>query len=266
MRRKRNQSKVYKASLAILVIWALSLSLIGYGYALWSESLRINGTIETGEFTKEVASIRIRKTLEGVFTNPYNGFEQSTPVNLIHVYNKTGQNVYNWPSILKLTIIVENNGTTTLTNILVKDTIGTNIGPIAASPESYNYSATSGTVIWLSYAPPHDPWDFLHFGWSKFNWTIPTLNPGESATIVIWLRTLMNPKDKWEPTDYDKTISVNDGASVVAFATYNGVTLSAQTQGISLIVDGYIRPESSIAEVLNPLPYSTPWACDKYET
>ena len=263
--RRRRRSDRYILSLTVLLVLALSLSLIGYGYALWSQNLYIEGTIKTGDFIKDVASIRIRKTLEGVFTNPYNGLEQDTGVNLIHVYNKTGENVYNWASIFKLTIVVENNGTTELTDVLVRDRIGTNIGPITAPPGSYNYSVTAGTVSWLSYAPGHNPWDFIHFGWSEFNWTIPTLNKGESATIVIWLKTLMNPEDKWEPTSADKTYDVNDGASVVASTIYNHVTLSATTQGISLIVDGYIRPESSIATIANPLPYSTPWACDKYE-
>ncbi|MEM3404500.1 MAG: hypothetical protein QXJ17_08200 [Nitrososphaeria archaeon] len=266
MRRSRGRSKVFKATLTILLILAISLSMVGYGYALWSESIQIRGTIETGDFTKDVASIRIKKTLEGVFTNPYNGLEQGTPINLIHVYNKTGSNVYNWTSILRLTIVVENNGTTKLSNILVNDVIGSNIGPIAAPPGVYNYSATPGTTVtWLSHSPGHQPWDYVHFGWSEFNWTIPALDPGDSATIVIWLRTLMNPSGRWEPTAANKTIPVNDGASVTADTVYNGVTLSTKTQGISLIINGYIIPTSSIATILNPLPYSTTWASDKYE-
>jgi len=265
MGRSRRRSKVFKATLTILLVWTLSLTLVGYGYALWSEELQIQGTIQTGEFAKDLASIRIKKTLEGVFTNPNNGLEQSTPVNLIHVYNKTGSIIYNWTSILKLTIVVENNGTTTLSNILVKDKIGSNIGPIATPPGVYNYSVTQGTVTWLSYKPPKDPWDYVHFGWSEFNWTIPTLNPGDGATMVIWLRTLMNPSGRWEPTAQNKELDVNDGASVTASTVYSGVTLSAQTDGISLNINGYIRPTCSIATILNPLPYSTPWASDKYE-
>ena len=244
MRRYRRNNPINKTTGIIFVLLMLALGATGYSYSHWTKTIHIQGTITTG--TWEEACVRIMKTLNGSFTDPYTGNDISTPTNLIHVGDA---NEPGWPTKFQLIITVENNGTVD-TNNLVADIILDPVEPI-------NYTASQGTVDWYKNIT-HPNGEFVK---NFFNWTIGLLHPSDQASLEIWVQTLMNPQNKYEPTSENQPLEINKGATVTATSDLG--TLTATTQGITLtIVDTDEPDDPNIAVITPTLPYSTPWAYD----
>ena len=243
---KRRTNKMTPKLIALVLIPIISLSLVGIAHSLWSESLYIEGTVNMGYWK---ACIRIRKTLEGAFTDPETGVDLTTPTDFIAI-------AASFPTKFKLTITVENCGLTTLTDVIVTDTIKTNVANV-------DWTASEGTVFWYDHHPGGKPGDFI---FNDLTWTIETLAPGESASLMIDIETLRNPQDKYEPTSGDEgdsqDLEINEGATVTAETSL--ATLSATTGGITLQIVDDNTPENNIGSIATNLPYSTAWAEDRY--
>jgi len=224
----------------------------GMAYSGWRDEVKITGTAKMACWT---AKIKIWKKLCGAYTNPYTGAEISTPTNEIAI-------AASFPTIFKMKIYVKNCRYTTLTNVVVTDTIENNIGPVS-------WTASQGSVEWYNSAPGGGEWDGVHFGFNELTWKVGSLAPGETAILTIKLKTLMNSSPNWEkyePTTGDEgdeqDLPVNPGVKVRATSPFNG--LSAETDGITLhIVDDGI-PENGIGIIATTLPYTTPAASDSY--
>ena len=109
-----------------------------------------------------------------------------------------------------------------------------------------------------------DDWDGESFQKNKLTWYIGSLDPDETVSLVIWLKTLKNPAGKYEPTSesQDLEIQLSDkGAKVVAEALCGKLT--AVTEPIVLAIED-IEPgvENAVAVIGTELPYSTPHAED----
>ena len=226
----------------ILVVMAVT----GFAYSHWSETLYISGTVTTGTWG---SCIGIRKTLEGSFTNPWTRENLAEPTNLIAIASEE------FPTRFKLTIQVKNCGSTALENVIVTDCIELNVAPTEWTP-------SKGTVYWENVRPPGEPGEFI---FNYLTWTIGGLASDELASLEIWIRTLYNPRCKYEPTSGDEgdnqELKINRGAKVVADSIFNG--LSATTEGITIIIVDDNIPGNGIGTILTPLPYSTPWAEDR---
>jgi len=221
----------------------IALAITGYSYSHWTETIQIQGTITTAK--QETASVRIMKTLNGSFTNPYTGEDITTPTNLIHIGTATNPG---WPTKFQLIITVENNGTVPITDAVL-DVIENTVEPINATP-------SKGTVEW--YYNHTTGGEFVQ---NFLNWTIGTLEPSEVATLEIWIQTLRNPSGKYEPTSENQDLEINRGANITATSELR--TLFARTENITLIIVDDGTPNNNIAVITPPLPYSTPWASDK---
>ena len=222
----------------------ISLSITGVTHGLWHKELYIIGRIETGSWE---ADIRIWKELDGTFTDPETGADLTEP-NRTHIAIAAA-----YPSKFLLTIYVENRGSTPLTNIIVTDTLKNTITYRACE-------ASSGTVV-------IDPPSNDGFQKEKLTWTIEEMQPGDIESLKIYIETLPNPSGKYEPTSGDEgdwqDIEINEGATVTASSTFNGLT--ATTSGITLIITDNGTPEDGIGLIESPtLPYSTPYAEDSY--
>ncbi|MGB9778604.1 MAG: hypothetical protein ACPLW8_04285, partial [Candidatus Bathyarchaeales archaeon] len=219
MRRYRTMPINKTISITFLTL-LLALAITGYSYSHWTETIHIQGTITTG--TWNIASVRIMKTLNGSFTNATTGEDITTPTNLIHVADANNPG---WPTKFQLIITVENNGTLPITDA-VYDVIENNVEPINATP-------SKGTVNW--YYNHTTGGEFVQ---NFLNWTIGTLNPGEVATLEIWIQTLHNPAEKYEPTSENQTLEINRGANITATANLTSglVTLFARTEAITLTI------------------------------
>ena len=117
---KRRTRQATPKLIALLLIPIIALSLVGIAHSLWSESLYIEGTVNMGYWK---ACVKIKKTLDGSFTDPETGAVLTVPTNLIAISA-------DFPTKFKLTITVKNCESTTLTNVIVTDTILTNVAPI----------------------------------------------------------------------------------------------------------------------------------------
>lgn len=243
----RTHRKQYSGKLtALILVPIIALAILGMSYSHWQETLTITGTVTTGKWK---ACIRIQKTLEGAFTNPETGEDLTTPTDLIAIASTT------FPTKFKLTIYIENCESTTLTNVVVTDMLPNEFGPI-------NWTASKGTVSW-HHIPPQGGghWDGTHFARNYLIWDIGNLNPEESASLVIWIKTLMNPTDKYAPTSDNENYTINKGAKVVADSPLK--TLSTTTGNVTISIRPY-DPEEKIGIISTSLPYSTPWAEDRY--
>lgn len=191
--------------------------------------------------------LRIRKTLDGVFTDPYTGQPRAAPTDLIHV--SAG-----WPAHFHLTIEVENCGSVDLTDVAVTDVIENQVAP----REILDY--TGGDVTGLR------PSGEDGFGLDPIVWTIGDLPAGRSAYLVLLIETLREtPQEggKYAPTLPDQDIESNEGAAVRAVALGFG-TGQATTEIITLSLEPISDEDISI--ITPPLPYYTPWAEAVFES
>jgi hypothetical protein len=244
MRRYRRNNPINKTIGITFLLLMLALSIIGYSYSHWTKTITIQGTITTGTWEEKIACVRINKMLNGSFTDPYTGNDTSIPTNLIHVGTNTNPG---WPTKFQMVITVKNCGTINTTNI-VADIILDPVEPI-------NYTASKGTVDWYKNIT-HPKGEFVK---NFFNWTIGILAPCEEATLEIWIQTLRNPQNKYEPTSENQPLYINPGATVTAISELG--TLTATTENITLtIVDADVPDDPNIAVITPTLPYFTPWA------
>lgn len=221
----------------------------GLAYSHWQDEARITATVR---MTRWKALLRIRKTLEGAYTDPETGGILEEPTGLIAV-------AANHTTRFRLTICVKNEGSTPLAGVVVTDTVKTNAAPREWHP-------TRGTVTWESRAPGHRPWDGVHLAFSDLTWTIGALDPDEEAFLVIWIETLRNPQDRYEPTSGDEDdgqeLEINGGAAASARSPY--ARLTASTGPITIEVEDDGTPGNGVARVATQLPLSTPWAEGRY--
>lgn len=260
---------IVSKGIAILIIAPIiMMSFVGSAYPLWYKEFYVQGTVTTGSW--ERACVEVSKTLNGSFTDPYSGKETATPTQLIHIGTGSTPKISGgeelliyadgdplcpvtpeeFPSLFQLIIIVRNCGDVELTGVQVSDRIGPGIGPKNASQ----------SLIWTNVSNPS--------GFTKyfFTWTIGTLQPGESAMLVIWLETQKNPAGAYEPTSGDKGdwqyLEVNGdsdhktGARVDAYAL--GTALTAVTTNITLRISDDGTPGNRIGVISSPvLPFTT---------
>jgi hypothetical protein len=233
--------------LALFTCTLITLSLCGVAYSQWSGKLSIRGTITMGRWK---ACVQIRQTLEGAFTNQSTGEDLKKPTDLIAI--DAG-----FPTRLKLTIHVKNCKSTNLTDIVVTDCIEPHVAP-------REWAASLGSVRWINIATDNNPWDDVHFGYNLLTWKVGDLNPGMSAYLLIWIETLRNPMERYEPTgtEYggDPVLKITEGAAVIAISPFK--TLLATTEGITLRIGEYNT--TGCGRILTHLPDSTPWAEDNY--
>jgi len=241
MRKYRRNTPINKTISITFLTLLLALAITGYSYSHWTETIHIQGTITTGTWGEKIASVRIMKTLNGSFTDPYTGQDLTEPTQYIAVASTT------FPTKFQLIITVENNGTLPITDA-VYDVIQNNVEPINATP-------SQGTVEW--YYNHTTGGEFVQ---NFLNWTIGTLDPGETATLEIWIQTLRNPSGKYEPTSENQTLEINRGANITATSELG--SLFARTENITLIIVDDGTPNNNIAVITPQLPYSTPWASD----
>ncbi|MEM3579743.1 MAG: hypothetical protein QXH40_05685 [Candidatus Bathyarchaeia archaeon] len=242
MKRYRRKTSINKAVSLCSLTLLVALAIVGYSYSHWTENIHIQGTITTAK--QKIASVRIMKTLNGSFTNPYTGNDTSTPTNLIHVGTETSPG---WPTKFQLIITVENNGTVPITDA-VFDVIENTVEPINATP-------SKGTIEW--YYNHTTGGEYVQ---NFLKWTIGTLAPNEVATLEIWIQTLRNPSGKYEPTSENQPLEINRGANITATSELGN--LFAQTGNITLIIVDDGIPDNNLAVITPSLPYSTPWASD----
>lgn len=245
MRKIRRNTQINKTIGITFTLLLLALALTGYSYSHWTKTIIIQGTITTA--TTKTACVRIMKTLNGSFTDPYNGQDLTEPTQYIAVASTT------FPTKFQLTITVENCGTVPITDA-VYDVIENTVEPINATP-------TKGTVDW--YYNHTTGGEFVQ---NFLNWTIGTLAPNETASLEIWIQTLPNPakESKYEPTSGDEGdwqyLEINRGAHLTATSELG--PLEATTEGITLTITDDDTPGNGIAIITPTLPYSTPWAQD----
>ena len=235
--------------LAFLSCVLVSFSLCGVAYSHWQDEAKIQGKVK---MTCWKACVRIRKTLEGAFIDPITGEPVEEPTNLIAI-------AADFPTRFKLAICVKNCGSTELKDMVVTDVIKNNIAPREWYPED--------GVSWKNYAPGGKDWDGIHYGFNELTWNIGTLSPGEQRCLTIRIETLQNMNGKYEPTSGDEgdsqELEKNEGATVKAKSPFS--SLSATTEGIIVIIGDDGIPENGLGIIESPeLPYSTPWAEDRY--
>jgi len=243
MKRNRRNNPINKTIGITFAILLIALAITGYSYSHWTKTINIQGTITTTTWDK--ACVRIMKTLNGSFTDPYTGQDLTEPTQYIAVASTT------FPTKFQLIITVENYGTVPITDA-VYDVIENTVEPINATP-------TKGTVDW--YYNHTTSGEFVQ---NFLNWTIGTLAPNEIASLEIWIQTLQNPSDKYEPTSGDEGdrqyLEINRGANITATSELG--PLFAQTEGITLTIVDDDTQGNGIAMITPTLPYSTPWAQD----
>jgi len=237
---KMKKTHVY-STIFILII---SLSAVGMSHSGWRDEVKITGTAKMGCWK---SCIRIWKTLDGAFTDPETGDDLTEP-NRTHIAIAT-----NFSTKFLLTIYVKNCGSTPLSDIVVTDTVKNTVTYSA-------YQASKGSVdIDL---PSQDG-----FQQETLIWTINELQPGDTESLLIYIKTLQNPSGKYEPTSGDEgdrqEIEINEGAEVTATSIFNG--LSTSTSDITLVIGDNGIPDDGIGLIESPtLPYSTPKAEDSY--
>ncbi|MEJ5291986.1 MAG: hypothetical protein WHS82_00075 [Candidatus Methanosuratincola sp.] len=222
----------------------LILAAFGNTYALFFQTLEIQGVVHTGFWGgggTGGACLCIQKTLDGAFTNATTGEDLSERTALIHIGNA---NPPYFPTKFVLTICVHNCGNESLAEVIVTDRLENQFGVL-------NWSAERGNVTILSLPGPGN------YSKDYVVWEVGGLEKNESACLEIWIQTLQNPAGWYAPTSGGTTYTVNQGASV--FATWSGGELWANTGSISISLSP--EDENHIATILTPLPYSTPWAC-----
>jgi hypothetical protein len=249
MRKYRRNTPINKTISITFLTLLLALAITGYSYSHWTETIHIQGTITTAK--QKIASVRIMKTLNGSFTNATTGEDITTPTNLIHVADANNPG---WPTKFQLIITVENNGTVPIEDAVL-DVIENTVEPINATP-------SKGTVQW--YYNHTTGGEYVQ---NFLNWTIGTLDPGEVATLEIWIQTVRNPSNAgdgegfYEPTSENQDLEINRGANITATSELGN--LFAKTENITLTIVDDGTPNNNIAVITPPLPYSTPWASDE---
>jgi hypothetical protein len=239
------------------------MSVLGVAYSHWQEKIYVSGIVKT---TTWESCIKIRKCLEGTYTDPESGEWLETPNNTNIAIRAS------FPSIFKLRILVTNCESTALKNVVVTDKIRNNIAP------NGTYNVNKGTVFWNP--EPHTE----GFHKTDFTWNIGTLNGGASALLEIWLETLPNPTGKYEPTSGDEGdgqylqvngevneetgIIVELGATVYAESDFK--ILSATTGAIILRIEDDGVEDNRVGAMwivtkdgLEELPYCTGWSEDR---
>jgi uncharacterized repeat protein (TIGR01451 family) len=241
---KRHNEAIATIILALL----LALTIIGEVKGSWRDQVLIEGEAKMACWK---ACVRIRKTLEGAFTNASTGEDLTEPTNLIAI-------AADFPTKFRLIICAVNCRETTLTDVVVTDTIKNNVAPVS-------WTASKGTVTW---DPPVANLTKFHF--NELTWNIGTLEPGDMECLEILIQTLPNPseKTKYETTSGDEgdgqDIEMNEGATVTAISPFDGLT--ATTEGIRIIITDNGIEGDGIGVIESPeLPYSTPWAEDSYQ-
>ena len=232
------------------MIFVITFTTIGAVESYWTERLKIEGQIKTGNWK---ACIRIRKILYGAYynydpeTGTYEGPQEQVAI------------AANIPTYFKMIIEVVNCGGIDLTDVIVTDTIKNTVAPISWFPDK-------GSVEWIPF-----PIDYSTFHFDDLVWSIGNLGDGKSVKLVIWIQTLPNnaKEPKFEPTSGDEfdeqNIEINgggeeeDGATVKAYA--KSKLLTATTEGIiiQIIGDGV---EDGYGIIDTELPYYTEWAKD----
>jgi len=185
--------------------------------------------------------LRIRKILEGAFTDPYaDEPPPDLPEPVDHIRVRAG-----WPTRFHLTIEVENCGNVNLTGVEVDDVIENWMAP--------------RTVLECSHGSPPEmrpPGDDGP-GLDPIVWTIGDLPAGQSGYLKLLIETLRDPHDQYAPTLPDQVIEINRGAMVHAVAP-GFVASDATTEGITLTMQ---PSDNEHVSLITPrLPYSTPWA------
>ena len=237
--------------LFLLTILIFSLTIIDSAYSLWSEKLKVKGTITMGKWK---SCVKIRKSLDGAFTNPETG--ETLP---IEAPNRTHIAVAaSWPTKFILKICVENCGSLDLHDVVVTDTVKNTVGVT-----SLDWTQGEATAL------PRETGNPGEFGFTDITWDVGTLHDGDSACLSIGIETLPNNKGKYEPTSGDEGdyqyIEINEGATVTAHSEFNGLT--ATTDPIVLYVEDDDEMDNGVAlmwvivdDTLIGLPYETPWA------
>ncbi|MCD6155293.1 MAG: DUF11 domain-containing protein [Candidatus Verstraetearchaeota archaeon] len=241
--RFKNRFLVYPVILLFILV------VNGVAYSHWNDRINIKGKMVTGEWR---VCIKIRKSLEGSFTDPWTGEDLSTPTDLIAIAS------LNFTTKFKLTIYVKNCGSKVLTDVFVRDRIQLNLAPLNSTP-------SKGSVSWREWKPHGRPGEFA---FNYLTWIIGRLNPGEEATLVIWIGTLRNPRGKYEPTSGDdcccmcwQCLEINRGAMVTATSPYGILFAVTGRINIRIVDDG--TPGNGIGRIATTLPYVTCWAVDE---
>lgn len=250
--RRRPIKRYNEAIAAIILASLLALTIISEVQGSWRDQVVITGEAKMACWK---ANIKIRKTLDGAYTDPITGATLEETTNLMAIAAA-------FPTTFKLTICVKNDGSTTLTNVIVVDTIKNTVAP-------FDIEVDKGVVTWNNYSNGKNPWDGIHFGFNELTWDIGTLEPGEMVCLILWIQTLQNSaqQDKYEPTSGDEgdwqDIEINEGATVRATSPFDGLT--ATTGDITLIIADNGIEGDGIGVIDSPeLSYSTPWAEDGY--
>ena len=254
MRKRKHKKTIAKLGLLFTIILFL-LASISMSYAHWTDTITIQGTVTTG--TWETPCLCIRKVLDGSYTDPYTGDDLTIPnydLNLIH---QSDNNDPGFPTKFKLRFEVNNTCDEDLTDVVVTDRIGNVVAPRSI------ITKTHGSVTFEPYGFEREG-----FGHDDMTWSINTLLSGEIAVLEIWIETLPNGNEFYEPTSEDQPIPINDGGATVTATNSDGDTISATTESITLDIDPYGIPENQepndyLAIIAAPqLPYATPWVCN----
>jgi len=248
MELRRRSIKSYNEAIATIILASLlALTIIGEVQGSWRDQVAVSGEAKMARWK---ACVRIRKTLEGAFTNASTGEDITEPTSLIAI-------AADFPTKFRLIICVMNCEETTLTDVVVTDTIKNTVAPVS-------WTASKGTVTW---DPPVA--NLSKFGFNELTWNIGTIGPGDMECLEILIQTLPNSsgKTKYEPTSGDEGdgqyIEMNGGATVTAISPFDGLT--ATTGGIRIIIADNGIEGDGIGVIDSPgLPYSTPWAEDSY--
>jgi len=172
MRRRTRKNKNLTKIGFTFTILILSLASISASYAAWYDTIEINGTVTTGEWG---GCIRIKKTLDyccphkcGVDTEDFGGDKATT---LCDGEEKCCFDYY------KLTIIVENNGSTDLTDVEVFDSVGPRVTPLTWTIQCSYDTFVSWTTE-----------DVAEGTFYHFKWIIGDLDKSEIVTLSMCIK------------------------------------------------------------------------------
>jgi uncharacterized repeat protein (TIGR01451 family) len=211
------------------------ISIIGYASAHWSSNSYIAGTLTSGQWGNPC--IKLQDALEGSFTNTSNGNDLQRPTDQITLSSP-------FPTKFRMTLDLTNCGTETLSNITVTDSISVNVVPI-------NWTSNMGCVSWNNLAT--QPFGKDGAGNYDLVWVITYLNPGENATITIWVMSELKSASIY--SGGAKSLQFDSGATVTAQVFQDN--LCTQTEGITI---DYAQQGTNTGLVTTPMPYYTSWA------
>ncbi len=248
MRKRVNFGVSNGVLMALVAVVAVS-SLLGGIYGGWTDRVEVRGSAKMAHWRPR---LELRKTLDGTFTDAVTGETLTDPSPYIAIASV-------FPSLFKMTVEVRNTGSVPIYDIVVTDVIENTVAPS-------DISVTQGSYIVISEGKKDEEWDGVYFGFNEVTWTVGELQPGDEATMTVWISTLMNPSNKYEPTSGDEGdsqwVEVNRGAGCTG-TCYLG-ELSCETEGIAIrIIDDGVN-DNKIGVIETPLPYMTPWSVDFY--